>query len=130
MNKAKEERPARTSAEWVTFVVSCLILLGVVILIAIQLPDGDNPPQPVAEVGQVRKVGEQFFVPVVVRNAGDLTAENVQVVASLTIDDETTEGDQTVDFLAGEATQDLEFVFADDPADGELDVRIAGYSRP
>jgi uncharacterized protein (TIGR02588 family) len=130
MNTAREQRPARTSAEWVTFVVACLILLGVVALVSIQLPDGDNPPLPVTEVGQVRRAGDQFVVPVVVRNDGDLTAENVQVIASLTIDEETVEGDQTVDFLAGEATHDLEFVFAEDPAGGELEVRVAGYSRP
>lgn len=130
MTDQSRTRAARTGAEWVTFVICCLILAGVVVLIAIQLPGGSQPPALVVEPGQARAVGGQFVVPVTVRNVGDLTAENVHVVATLTIDDEELEGDQTIDFLAGEATHELEFVFEEDPADGELEVRVTGYSLP
>jgi uncharacterized protein (TIGR02588 family) len=46
------------------------------------------------------------------------------------IDGESTEGDQSIDFLAGGETEDLVFVFDDAPSDGELTVAVSGYGVP
>lgn len=125
------ERPDRTAAEWVTFAVSCTILLVVVALVVVQLVGEHDPAAPEAHrVGPVRVVDGQHVVEVAVTNEGDATAANVQVTASLVIDGETTEGDQTIDFLAGGETEDLVFVFDDPPADGELTVAVSGYGVP
>ena len=75
-------------------------------------------------------VGELHVVDVDVSNGGDLTASDVQVSASLIVDGETTEGDQTIDFLAGGEVEELVFVFADDPADGELTVAVTSFGVP
>jgi hypothetical protein len=53
-----------------------------------------------------------------------------KVVAELTIDGATSSGDQVVDFLGGGESQELTFVFADDPADGELVINVTGYAKP
>ncbi|MBA2281660.1 MAG: TIGR02588 family protein [Actinomycetota bacterium] len=125
------ESEGRSPAEWVTFSVSLVILAVVVALIAGQMWGEQRPAAPAAAVaGEVREVDGNYYVPVEVTNAGDDTAENVQVVATLTIGDETLEGDQMVDFLSGGEVEDVEFVFDEDPAGGELAVSVSGYGLP
>ena len=123
-------REKRSGAEWVAFVLAAAILLAVVGLIVAQIPDSDVPPAPVATISEITEREGQFFVAVDVDNRGVRTAEQVQVVATLTTDDGDVEGDQMVDFLSGGEVEELEFVFEDDPADGELTVRVSGYLVP
>ena len=120
----------RTVAEWVTFGVSSAILAVVVALIAIQLTNSDDPAAPVATVDSVRSLDGRHYVDVVVTNQGDDPASNVQVNASLVIDSSTTEGDQTIDFLAADEEVRLTFVFDDDPALGELTIAVTGFTDP
>lgn len=128
---ASSDQAGRTAAEWVTFAVSSLVLVVVAALVVVQLRSEETDAAPEAHrVGVVRVVDGQHFVEVAVTNTGDQTAANVQVNASLVIDGETTEGDQTVDFLAGHETEDLVFVFDDPPSDGELTVSVTGYAVP
>ena len=125
------ESTGRNAAEWATLAVSCLILMMVTLMIVIQALESQTPPAPVAKVmGPIREVGGDHHVSVIVTNAGRRTAANVQVSAELKIDDETSTADQTIDFLAGDEDEDLVFVFADDPADGELTVSVTGFSLP
>ena len=126
------QREKRTTAEWFTFALSSMVVLGVVALIGTQLLDGHDPPVISARATTpVRQAGDRYYVPVEVENAGDETAANVQITVSLTIDDEVvTEADQTVDFLAGGETASLVFAFDEDPDDGELDVQATGYEEP
>lgn len=121
----------RTSAEWVTFGVSLAVLLVVIGLVVVQLRSEQTDAAPEAHrVGAVRVVGGQHLVDVTVTNEGDQTAANVQVGASLVVDGETVEADQTIDFLAGHETEDLVFVFDDAPSDGELTVAVTGFAVP
>ena len=123
------ERGGRTAAEWVTLVASLLVLAVVVAAIVAQ-HGSKAPPAPVAVVDAVRSVGDAHHVEVTVRNDGDDTAEDVQVLASLEVEGETTDADQVIDFLAGDEEEQLVFVFADDPADGELTVEVTGFTVP
>ena len=120
----------RTVAEWVTFGVSSAILAAVLALIAMQLPNSDDPAAPLAEVDAERSLDGRHYVDVLVTNQGDDPASNVQVNASLVIDASTTEGDQTIDFLAADEEVKLTFVFEDDPALGELTVTVTGFTHP
>lgn len=125
------EREKRTSAEWVTFAVACAIVAGLVGLIGVELRRGDDPPALAARrSGPVREVEGKFNVPVEVRNDGQLTAANVQVTASLTVDGAVAESDQVIDFLAGGETETVVFVFTDDPDSGQLEVEVASYAEP
>lgn len=125
------ERSERTVAEWTTLAASCAVLLVLVAAIVVQMRGGDEEASPVARIaGTPRVVGDQHLVDVEVANGGDLTASNVQVSASLVIDGETTEGDQTIDFLAGGEVETLVFVFADDPTDGDLSVQVTSFAEP
>lgn len=123
---------ARTTAEWVTFAVSASILLVVVGLLISQVGAGDEPPSPVAVViteGIVEREGG-FHVPVEVRNDGDRGAASVQVTAELTIGDDRSSADQTIDFLGADERTRVVFVLVADPADGELEVTVGGFAVP
>lgn len=125
------ERRERSAAEWVSFAVSLAIVLFVLGLLTVEAGDSDRPADPRASVsGPVEKRGGRFHIPVTVHNNGDETAENVQVRVTLDIDEESTDGDQTVDFLAGAADADLVFVFDDDPKTGDLTVEVTGFTVP
>ena len=124
------KRPARTAAEWTTFAISVAILLVVIAAIAVEAMREDENAQPVASVERTERVGDQFQVFVTVENRGDKAAAAVQVTASLEVDGETAEADQTVDFLAGDDEAELVFVFDGDPDDGELTVEVASFGVP
>jgi uncharacterized protein (TIGR02588 family) len=124
------DRDPRTAAEWVTLACAGVILGAVIALIAAQLRGDRDPAAPMAEIEQVRPVAGAHHVEVVVANDGDETAAEVQVQAELTIDGESSEADQVIDFLAGDEEEHLVFVFEDDPADGELTVAVTGFAVP
>jgi uncharacterized protein (TIGR02588 family) len=125
------ERVPRSAAEWTTFAASCVVLLVVVVLIAVQMREPRTPAAPVAAVvGEPTERGGVYTVEVDLENRGDETAANVQVTADLTIGGDTASGDQTVDFLAGGEEERLAFVFHDDPADGDLSVAVTSYAEP
>ena len=107
-------------------------MLAVVVAVLVVLAFGSAAPAtPTAGTpGRARQVGGNFLVPVEIVNHGDLAAAEVQVVAELTVDGTTTSGDQVVDFLGGGESQQLTFVFADDPAGGELVITVTGYADP
>jgi uncharacterized protein (TIGR02588 family) len=129
--KASVESAARSRPEWIVLGVSASILAVVVgVLVALAFGTADPATPTAGTPGRARQVGEQFLVPVEIVNRGDLAAAEVQVVAELTIGGTTTSGDQVVDFLGGGESQQLTFVFADDPADGELVITVTGYADP
>ena len=125
------KRPPRSAAEWTTFAVALAILLAIVGAIGVEASRPSTPADPVAKIdGRPRDLDGRFHVDVIVENRGDETAEAVQVVASLEVDGEPLETDETVDFLAGGDQAELTFVFEQDPAEGELSVRVAGFQNP
>jgi len=124
-------RKGRTAPEWITFAVSCTVLAIVAGALVVQLTETRTPPAPAATVsGSARQVGDAYFVDVSVRNDGHETAANVQVTAQLTVGDETTDADQTIDFLAGQESHELVFAFDQDPADGDLQVAVVSFAVP
>lgn len=125
-----ERANRRSPAEWVTFAVAVVILAAVVGLVAMEIPQSRTPPSPVAEVRAIEDRGGRFVVIVQVANVGQRTAKGVQVETSLAVDGEERSGDQVVDFLSGGEQEEFEFVFDDDPATGDLAVRVTGYSLP
>lgn len=125
------ERRSRSGAEWIVFAVACAILATVTALVVVAAIVDDEPARPVvAQLGEPRAEGDQFLVDAEVRNDGDSTATAVEVVGDLTIGDETHSGTVTIDLLPGGATAAATFAFPEDPADGELVVRIGGFTSP
>jgi uncharacterized protein (TIGR02588 family) len=131
MSEDEQDRHRRTAPEWITFVVSVLILAALVGAIVRDLAAPEQPADPVASVsGEPRKVGDQHVVTVEVHNRGDATALQVQVLVTLTMGDDEVDAEQNIEQLAGDAKEELEFVFPDDPKNGELEVRVGGFQHP
>lgn len=124
-------RDRRTAAEWVNFTIAAALVLAVAGAQVARVLGPESPAAPVARpAGPVTERGGMFQVPVDVVNRGDEAAANVQVNASLEIDGETFDGDQTLAFLSGRETLRVVFVFDEDPDEGDLSVQVTGFSEP
>lgn len=129
----RPSRPKRTSPEWFAFAVASALLLVVAGAVARLWASDDGRPALVTAtvIGPTRAEGQSHYVPVRITNRGDRTAESVQVIAELSEGGEVVEdGEQSIDFLAGGAEMELEFVFTTDPDSAELTVRAASYTKP
>ncbi|HEY9665781.1 MAG TPA: TIGR02588 family protein [Coleofasciculaceae cyanobacterium] len=128
-----EQKPQRSPAEWTTFTIALFILASIVGLVFHEWLTQDHKP-PVLSVnrpGEIRQAPGQYYVPFEVINKGGETAESVQVIAELRINDEVEEsGEQQIDFLASGEKEEGAFVFSRDPRQGELTVRVASYKLP
>lgn len=127
---AHEPGEGRTAAEWTSLAICSAVLVAVVTLLVSELLGPSAPALPVARVATVRREGPISVVEVDVRNAGDETAADVQVGASLTIGEDVEEADVVVPFLGGGESTGVVFTFTGDPADGELEVDVTGFVVP
>jgi uncharacterized protein (TIGR02588 family) len=131
--RSASARAARSSAEWVAFGIASAVLLFIVGSVAwVWVSDEGRPATlRVEREDPARRAGDQFYVTATVINSGDRTAEGVQVIAELTRGSEVVEeADQTIDFLAGGDSEQVVFVFSEDPASGELTVRASSHVKP
>jgi len=123
--------PGRTLAEWISFVVSCLVLAALIGSIVLSWASNrNNPPALSVEAGPIRVAEEQYYVPFVVANSGGEGVESIQVIAKLQNGEETDDaemGEQTIDSLSGGDAEQGSFVFSQDPREGELTLRVASY---
>ncbi|MGF1516489.1 MAG: TIGR02588 family protein [Nodosilinea sp.] len=132
-SESQDRLTQRSAAEWVTFTVAALVLLGLVGLIFFDWQTNQNRPPAfaVAVSEAVRVTDGRYYVPFAITNTGGRIARMVQVTAELDIaglDEET--GEQQIDFLSGHETKAGSFVFTHDPQGGELVVRVASYRLP
>ncbi|KGN30812.1 hypothetical protein N802_06275 [Knoellia sinensis KCTC 19936] len=133
MNSPAAQRTSqsgRTSAEWATFVVSCLVLAVVALLVVSRMVGDRDPARPEARISGVTQVGGQSHVGVEVRNAGDDTAANVAVRLEFQVDGEKDDAEQTVDFLAADEKVSLVFVLPEGASADDLAARATGFTQP
>jgi uncharacterized protein (TIGR02588 family) len=131
--RSDQPMPQRSLAEWITFTVATLLLVGLVGLI---LYDGyinqNRPPAFEVSVAEtVRITDGRYYVPFTITNTGGQIARTVQVSAELHLpdgDDET--GEQQIDFLSGHEQKQGSFVFTQNPQAGDLSIRVASYRLP
>lgn len=126
-------RPPRSTAEWVTFGLSSLILGAIAGLVVYSwATEHDRPPTlEVRQTDAIRQENGQFYIPFEVVNTGGQTAESVQVIAELRKNNQVeASGDLQIDFLAQNETETGAFVFKQNPRNGELTLRIGSYKVP
>ncbi len=133
MNQTEQKRPERSLAEWVTLSGATFILTIIVGLVCYTwLNDKHEPPiLSVTKQQKIREVNGQFYVPFEIINTGGETAESVQIMAELRINDQVAEtGEQQIDFLSRDEKEEGAFIFSNDPRQGKLTVRVASYKLP
>lgn len=127
------QHPPRSSAEWVSFSIAASILTALIGLVLYTWLGKPNSP-PVLSLqpnSEIREDVGQFYVPFAVKNSGTETAESVQIIAELRVNDKVEEtGEQMIDFLSGGETEEGAFIFSRNPRDGELIMRVASYKIP
>jgi len=130
MNQSREQF-SRSPAEWTTFGIALIILAAVIGFVLYDWFSAKKQPPILAVRSEPIQVFQgQFYVPFKVTNTGGDTAETVQVTAELRVNGAVEEGEQQIDFLAGNETEEGAFVFSRDPRQGELSLRVASYKLP
>lgn len=132
-NQGKE---TKSVAEWVTFAISLVIILGLVA--GVSILSLSNPSVPATfEIKtlkeEMRQAGEAYYLPLEVINHGTKTAEDVTVRLTLTAKDgksEPEENEVTITLLAGGSTGDAVVVFKQDPTQGQLEATVVSYVKP
>ncbi|BAZ37960.1 hypothetical protein NIES4101_38890 [Calothrix sp. NIES-4101] len=129
-NNEQKQETTRTLAEWVSFSIASLIL-AVIISLVIYTAINDKQQPPFISITQKqinRKSNGHYYVPFEIVNKGDITAESVQILAELKINNKVEEiGEQQIDFLSSGEKEEGTFIFANDPYQGELKIRVASY---
>ncbi|MEL6489684.1 MAG: TIGR02588 family protein [Cyanobacteria bacterium J06621_3] len=123
----------RSLAEWVTLLLSTLLLLSLVGLVLYDWQLSKNlPPAFQVEITEATRLTEgQYYVPFTLKNTGGRIARTVQVVAELQLPDGNDEtGEQEFDFLSGNERKKGGFVFEHNPQSGSLVVRVASFGLP
>jgi uncharacterized protein (TIGR02588 family) len=132
-NNTNEERPKRTIAEWITFGAATCILSGIVgLVIYTKVTDKQQAPILLIQTKQIsREANGQYYVPFEIVNNGDQTAESVQILAELKVNNLVEEtGEQQIDFLSSKEKEEGAFIFSTNPSTGELKIRVASYKLP
>lgn len=123
----------RSVAEKVSFSISLSIVSIIVALVSYTWVTGDNNP-PILSItteSSIRQINQQYYVAFTVKNDGGETAESVEIIANLRSQDNIVEtGRQQIDFLSRQEKRSGEFIFTQDPQQGELNIRVASYKSP
>ncbi len=118
--------------ERVTFAAAAALLLALGAAIGFLWVQERDPVRLTVDlVGDVRVVEGQSYLTARVRNAGDETAEAVQVIAELTVDGEViADGEQHIDFLSGGEAEEVVFILDETAPGAGADLRVASYKVP
>ena len=124
----------RSAAEWVTL-AAVLLILGTVVgyLLMQTLQTTADSARFTVEVrsAAIEQQGDRFYVPLILRNIGSSTAEEVVVRAELKQGDETLEETElTFSFVAGGEEMEGVAVFSEDPRGGQLEAFVVSYLKP
>lgn len=133
MNQQQTNKLRQSLAEKVSLFLSLSIVAAIVILIGYTWLTGDtNPPTLSVTTGtNIRQAERQYYVPFTVSNLGGSTAESVEVVAQLLLNDGNRErGSQQINFLSRKEQRNGEFIFTHNPQQGQLTIRVASYKLP
>ncbi len=128
----RAELSVQSPAELISLLIGGIILSGVLGAVLFLWVRDRNPQPPILEVqSNVEERQGRYYVPFTVVNTGEETAEAVQVIAELKVNDTVVEwGEQQIDFLSSQEEAEGAFIFTRSPTSGELTVRTASYKLP
>ena len=119
----------RSQAEWISLVVSALLVAVVVgMVIWLWVSQTGAPPQFELEAGETQQEGDAFALPVTITNTGDTTAVLVLVEGELTTGEETLTAETTFELVTAGGSAEGVLYFDDNPTNATL--RVVSYQLP
>ncbi|MGH9838486.1 MAG: hypothetical protein ACREEM_06865 [Blastocatellia bacterium] len=119
----------RTKAEWVSLLISLLLLAGVVgTVVALWLNPSGNPARFRVDCGAIRNEADRYYLPITVANEGDATAAQVTVEGRLRGDGGEEIAATTFDFIPARSRARGVLIFKGDPATAEI--LVVSYQQP
>jgi uncharacterized protein (TIGR02588 family) len=129
MSKHSKSGQQRSTAEWLSLVISLLLLSTVVgLIIFLWITPTDEDARFSVQRDQAQEVDGVFYLPVTVHNHGDSTASEVLLEGSLMVDGQEQAPNTTLDFLPGHSDREATLIFSADPAQAEI--RVVSYQKP
>ena len=122
--KKATNETARTTAEWVSLVISLVLIAGVLgVVIALWVRETGAPVRFRVERGAVRNEGERFYLPLTVTNDGDAAGTQVTVEGRLGGNGgDTNSAATTFDFIPAHSSVECVLLFPRDPSAAEVSV--------
>ena len=123
----------RTAADWITLAISVSIIIATVGLTTyVHLFGPHNPPHIQVDIqnDKMFQQDDRYYTPVTIMNAGNITAQDLDVTLILTIGDKERETHIAVPFLAGGGSRNAVIVFPVDPRSGTISVDSVTFQKP
>ncbi|SEL98037.1 TIGR02588 family protein [Blastococcus sp. DSM 46786] len=135
MDESEEQtaRPERTTAgEYALGALGGLLVLVLLGFLVQQVVTGrGSAPELAVTVTAVEPRGDGWAVAFRVENSGGRTAEQLEVSGSLTRGGrEVEQASATIAYVPPDSRRSGALLFSEDPRDGRLEVRPAGYASP
>ena len=127
---ASRQRQGHSPAEWITLLISSLLIAAVVAAVGyFTLTRGGLPPafQTELQSSETRAGSDQFYLPVTVTNTGDEPAQQVRVRVELKSGETTETAVFTLEILASGASEEGVAVFTHDPAESEVRAEVESF---
>lgn len=129
-----EHQQRSSGPDWVERLATIISAVLVVAVVAVLVWDAVHPDRPAAldaSTGTPHAVGRHWHVPIIVRNSGDVAAQEVNVSVSLQHPDTTVRDiDIRIDWLPGRSERAIDAVFAVDPSRGKLTAEVQSFDEP
>lgn len=125
-------KPHKNILEWIVFGISAVAIAGVLTILITTAPSSPGqPPLLQISVGTPTAAGDTHRVPVLVKNAGDQTAENAQIEVMLKSGEEVVEsGELTIAFVPRGSSRKGWVTFHHDPRRFTIVARASGFNEP
>ena len=130
--KASQKAAAHTVAEWVSLVISALLILGIAgyLLYEASKPNGPFIPVEIqAHLEEVRQVDGRFILPVRILNRGGQTLRDLKIElrSSPSAGSAPEPSDVVIDYLGKGSEQTAFFFFDQHPRELKLEPRAISY---
>lgn len=128
---ADKDKPVTNPIEWGVAAVSAVLLLALLTFLAYEVIDRNNT-LPVFELSieDIAEGPNSYAVIIEVFNAGHATAAAVEIEGTLTTGGETAVSHVVLDYAPAESSRHATLLFDSDPREGELEMRVTGYTEP
>lgn len=127
-NDPPRTKHSHTAAEWVTLILSTLLIAAVVGAVGFfSLTGGDQPPSFTTVTGAAEARAGRFYLPVTITNTGDEPAQEIRVRVELQSGETTESATFTIELLAAGASDEGTAIFSRDPAQGEIRAVVESF---